>query len=150
MLEIKPTPAGNIAVPVKLLEEFTRDGEPLQQNFVGLLRQEVECGSIEILSAYMDDSVVGVAVVAFRPGISVGGRFASVEDLYVKPEARRHGVGTKLLETVEKLCVSKDVSYVEVQTVEEDAVAFYSSLGYGPEPGVRVLSRSIPLREAGG
>ena len=149
MLEVKPTPAGNIAVPMKLLEEFTRDGEPLPQDFVGLLRQEVERGSIEILSAYMDDSVVGVAVVAFRPGISVGGRFASVEDLYVKPEARCHGVGTKLLEAVEKLCVLKGVSYVEVQTVEEDAVAFYSSLGYGPESGVRVLSRSIPLREAG-
>lgn len=149
MVEVTHTPPGNLALPVKLLEELARDGEPLPQDFVGFLREEVERGNIEILSAYMGDSVVGVAALAFRPGISFGGHFASIEDLYVKPEARRHRVGTAILEAIEKLCASKDVSYVEVQAVDEDAVAFYSSLGYEPEHEVRVLSRSLPLRKAG-
>lgn len=149
MVEVKSIPADELTIPVKLLEELARDGESLPQNFVGLLRGEVERGNIGILAAYMDDSVVGVAVLAFKPGISVGGRFASIEDLYVKPEARRHGVGTAILEAIEKLCASNSISYVEVQAVDEDAGAFYSSLGYELEHEVRVLSRSIPLREAG-
>lgn len=149
LVEVTPTPPGNLALPVKLLEELARDGEPFPQDFVGLLREEVERGNIEILSAYMDDSVVGVAVLAFRPGISVGGRFASIEDLYVKPDARRHGVGSAILEAVKELCASNCISYVEVQTVEENALAFYSSLGYELEHEVRVLARSLPLRKAG-
>ena len=146
-MEVKPTSPGNLAASLKLLEEFAQDGESLPQDFVGLLREEVERGNIEILSAYMDNSVVGVAVLAFRPGISLGRRFACIEDLYVKPEARRLRVGTAILEAIEKLCASKGVSYVEVQAVDENAGAFYGSLGYEPEHEVRVLSRSLPLRE---
>ena len=123
-----------------------RDGEALPRNFAEFLRKEIERGNIEVLSALVGDSVVGVALLAFRPSISAGGLFASVEDLYVKPEARRLGVGTKLLEAVEELCTSKNTSYVEVQAVEERAVKFYRSLGYGLEADVRVLARSVPFR----
>lgn len=145
-MEVRSTSASNLAAPVKLLEESVRNGEPLPRDLTGFLREEVERGNIKVLSARMDDSIVGVALLAFRPSISARGLFASVEDLYVKPEARRLGVGTKLLEAAEKLCVSESISYIEVQAVEEEAVKFYRSLGYGLEADVRVLSRSIPLR----
>ena len=145
MVEVRITPARDLAEPVKLLEESMRGGDPLPRDFVELLGEEVERGGIEVLTAHKNDSVIGVAVLAFRSSISIGDRFASIEDLYVKPEARREGVGRAILEVAEEICVSKSVSYVEAQVVEEEAVSFYRSLGYEPEPGVRVLSRSILL-----
>lgn len=150
MAEVRPVAGWDLAEPLKLLESSVRDGEPVPPDFTGLLRREVERGSIEILAAYTNeaaDAPVGVAVLAFRPSVSAGGRFASIEELYVKPEVRHQGIGRMLLEAIERRCASKDVSYIEGQVVEEGAAAFYREAGYEPEPEVWVLSRSTAFRE---
>ena len=89
--------------------------------------------------------VAGVAVLAYRLSFSAAGLFASIEDLYVRPELRRRGVGRALLEAVKERCDSRGVSYVEAKVEDEEAASFYSALGYEPETGVRVLSRSLPI-----
>lgn len=93
-----------------------------------------------MLGARYGGRFVGVALLAFRPSVALGGDFASVEEVYVEPEARRCGVGRALLEAVEERCGARGVSYVEVQT-DEEAAPFYEALGYELETGVRVLSR---------
>ncbi len=148
MVEVRRVGDRYLDEPLKLLEKFVRDGEPSPPDFVRHIRKELERENIEVLAAYLGGSVLGVAVLAFRPAISVGGRFASVEELYVEPEARSRGVGRALLKTIEERCASRDVSYVEVQTTEEDAVGFYRDSGYEVDSEVRVLSRSVELREA--
>ncbi len=87
---------------------------------------------------------VGVAVLAFRLNLSAGASFASIEDLYVSPDARGRGAGRALLEAVEERCRARDVSYIEAQT-DEEVAAFYEACGYEPETGVRVLSQSVAL-----
>ncbi len=82
-----------------------------------------------------------MAVLAFRLDVSAGAPFASVEDLYVRPDARQQGAGRVLIEAVREQCRTRGVSYVEVQT-DSEAAGFYEALGYEPEEGVRVLSRS--------
>ena len=129
---------------MRVLEEALRGGEPVPPPFTGRLARAVEGGDLEILAARAEDLVVGVAVLAFRPGISAGADFASVEEVYVKPEERRRGVGRALLEAVEGRCRRRGVSYVEVQT-DDEASPFYEALGFAPEEGVRVLSHSRAL-----
>ena len=131
--------------PVKLLEDSLRGGEPLPDGFARTLREAVEADDLEVLAARAEGRVVGVAVVAYRLSVSAGGIFASIEDLYVMPGARRRGVGRALLEAVRRRCASRGVSYVEAQVEDEGAAAFYAALGYEPQPGVRVLSRSYAL-----
>lgn len=149
-MEVGLVAGQDLAEPLRLLELAVRDGEPVTPDLAGMLREEVERGSIEVLSAHLHGATVGAAVVAFRPSISAGSCFASVEELYVKPEVRRRGVGRTLLDAVERRCISRRVSYVEVQVVEEDAATFYRASGYESETGVRILSRSVALREGGG
>jgi GNAT superfamily N-acetyltransferase len=115
------------------------------QDFAHTLRDAVEAGEIEVLAAHEEGSVVGVAVLAYRLSVSAAGPFASIEDLYVEPDARRRGVGRALLEAVGKRCTSRGVSYVEAQVEDEEAAAFYAAVGYEEEPGVRVVSRSYVL-----
>lgn len=145
MVEVRCVAGPDLDESLKLLEKFIRDGERAPPDFAGLFRKELEIGNIEVLTAYLGGSALGVAVLAFRPSVSVGGCFVSVEELYVEPEARRRGVGRALLDAVEERCVSRGVSYIEVQATEEDAVAFYRALGYEVESDVRVLSRSVSL-----
>jgi GNAT superfamily N-acetyltransferase len=94
--------------------------------------------------------MVGVLVLAFRPNVSLGGPFASIEDLYVHPGARRRGVGTALLQAAANRCRAHGVSYLEAQVEDDAADAFYVASGYGPEPDTRVLSASLAIDDGGG
>jgi len=134
-----------LAEPLALLEEALRDGDPVPEDFADRLRKAVEAGDVEVLAARAEDQLLGVALLAYRLNVSAGGLFASVEDLYVRPEARRRSVGRALLKTVDELCAERGISYVEAQVEEKEAELFYAAVGYEPETGVRVHSRSLPI-----
>ena len=145
IVEVAPVRGTGLTEPLRLLEGFLRDGEPVPEGFAEALRAAVERGVVEVLAAREEGRVVGVAVLAYRLSVSAAGPFASIEDLYVEPGARRRGVGRALLEAVGERCTSRGVSYVEAQAEDEEAVAFYAAVGYEEEPGVRVFFRSHVL-----
>jgi GNAT superfamily N-acetyltransferase len=142
---IEVTPAPDLAEPLSLLEASLRNGEPVSEAFAGRLRKSVQTGDMDVLAARSKGQILGVAVLAYRPNIPAGAIFASIEDLYVRPEARRQGVGTALLTAANERCAARQISYVEVQIEDEAAGLFYASLGYELEGGVRVRSRSLVL-----
>ena len=145
MIEVTPNYGAGLDEPVRLLEESLREGEPVPEDFAETLRRAVETGELEVLAARAEGCVVGVVLLAYRLSVSAAGLFASIEDLYVRPAARRQGVGRTLLEAVEGRSATRGVSYVEAQVEDEEAAAFYSMLGYEEEPGVRVFARSYVL-----
>jgi GNAT superfamily N-acetyltransferase len=134
-----------LAEPLALLEEALRDGDPVPEDFADRLRKAVEAGDAEVLAARAEDQILGVALLAYRLSVSAGGLFASVEDLYVRPEARRRGVGRALLQAADERCEDHGISYVEAQVEEREAEQFYAALGYEPQTSVQVLSRSLPI-----
>ncbi len=148
MSPVEVIPATDLAEPLTLLENALRDREPIPEAFAERLRRAVQAGDVEVLTARTRDQILGVAVLAYRLNISAGGLFASIEDLHVRPEARRQGVGQALLEAADERCAARGISYVEVQVQERTAEEFYTAFGYEPENGVRVLSRSQLLSEA--
>lgn len=148
MKAVEVVPASGLAEPLALLEEALRDGEPVSAEFAERLRRSIEAGDIEVLAARRETRVAGVAVLAYHPNVSAGALFASIEDLYVRPEARRRGVGRALLRAADERCAKRGISYVEVQVQNEEAGAFYAALGFEPERCVRVFSRSLTLPEA--
>jgi GNAT superfamily N-acetyltransferase len=150
MIEAAPVYAPELTEAVRLLEEFHRGGEPVSWDFTQALREAVEAGDVEVLAARAEGRMVGVAVLAYRLSVSAAGLFASIEDLYVRPDARRRGVGRALLEAVKERCASRGVSYVEAQVEGEEAVSYYSALGYEEELGVRVFSRSYSISARSG
>ena len=145
-IEVRLTITEEFAEPLSLLEEFSRDGEPVSPSFARQLARAVEVGDVEVLTARLGPggAPVGVAVLAFRLNVSTGASFASIEELYTSPDARGRGAGRALLEAVEERCRVRGVFYIEVQT-DDEAAPFYEACGYEPETGVRVLSRSIAL-----
>ena len=143
LVEVAP-PTG-LSEPLALLEEALRDGDPVPEDFADRLRKAVEAGDVEVLAARAEDQLLGVALLAYRLNVSAGGLFASVEDLYVRPEARRRGVGLALLQAADERCEERGISYVEAQVEEKEAELLYAAVGYEPETGVRVLSRSLPI-----
>ena len=148
MSQIEVTPATDLGEPLSLLEASLRDGEPVPEAFADKMRESIETGDIDLLAARSEGRILGVAVLAYRPNIPAGALFASIEDLYVRPDARRQGVGTALLTAANERCAARKISYLEVQVEDEIAELFYKTLGYEQEAGVLVLSRSLALPEA--
>lgn len=144
-VEVSPVPATDLSEPLRLLEEWLRDGEPVPGPFVEDLRRQVEAGDLELLAARLEGRTAGVLLLAFRPSVSLGAPFASIEDLYVHPQARRRGVGRALLQAAHDRCAHRGISYLEAQVEEDDTGVFYAASGYEPEAAVRVFSRSLPL-----
>lgn len=147
-VEVGIVSGGGIREPFLLLENSLRDGEPLSDEFVSRIVRLVGSGDMEILAARDNGRAVGVLVLAFRPNVSLGGDFASIEELYVEPDARRRSIGRKLLEAVPERCRERGVSYVEAHVEEDEAMAFYARLGYEKEGGVQVFSRSYPIPDS--
>ena len=146
-VEVAQVDATDLAESLVLLEEALRDGDPVPKDFADRLRKAIEAGDVKVLAARAEDQILGVVLLAYRLSVSAGGLFASIEDLYVRPVARRQGVGRALLRAVDELCTERGISYVEVQVEEREAELFYAALGYEPETGVRVLSRSLLISE---
>jgi len=57
-----------------------------------------------------------------------------LEDLFVKPEQRSHGVGRALLERLAQIAVQRDCGRLEWAVLDrnEDAIRFYERLGAKP------------------
>ena len=146
-VEVALIPATSLAEPLVILEEALRNGEPVPADFAESLRRAVEAGDVEVLAARAEDQILGVAIVAYRLNVSAGGLFASIEDLYVRPETRNQGIGRALLKAAHERCAERGISYVEAQIEDNEAEAFYAVLGYEPETVVRVHSRSLAIPE---
>jgi GNAT superfamily N-acetyltransferase len=146
IVEVTSVRGTDLADALKLLEASLRDGEPVPEYFARRLGEAVERGELEVLAARTEGRILGVTVLAYRPTVSAAWLFASIEDLYVEPDARRRGVGRALLEAVGERCAARGVSYVEAQ-VEDEEEAFYAESGYEEEPGVRVFSRSYAFTD---
>jgi GNAT superfamily N-acetyltransferase len=145
LVEVAPVPATGLASALALLDEALRDGDPLPEDFADRLKKAVEAGDVEVLAARAEEQMLGVVVLAYRLNVSAGGLFASIEDLHVRQEARRQGVGRALLVAAHERCKEHNISYVEAQVEDAAAKTFYAALGYEPETGVRVLSRSLAI-----
>ncbi|WP_240910530.1 GNAT family N-acetyltransferase [Thermococcus sp. GR6] len=78
-----------------------------------------------IFLAVEDDKCAGFIRVSSREGSFW------VEEIYVRPEFRGHGIGRKLVKKVEQEVLKWDSSlYLFVLPQDKDAVAFWKRLGY--------------------
>ncbi len=116
--------AHDTAAPADFAASLARDGFGEQPRF-------------EALIAERDGEALGVALFypAYRP--SLAGPGLVMEDLYVRPAARRLGVGRRLLARLAALARARGCKYIEwtVAGDNEAARAFYAASGAGLRAG---------------
>ena len=81
----------------------------------------------------------GLAVIRFRPSIWTAALDAYLEELYVAPERRRHGIGRALLEAAMEAARAAGATRMDLATSETDtaARALYDSCGFSNREGRR-------------
>ncbi len=82
--------------------------------------------------------MVASEIVAAKAGVHL-------EDLFLKPEKRRNGLGTKFFSEVEKFVKQDGFSYIEWSCLDwnEPAINFYNKIGAEEEHGRRYFSYSL-------
>jgi GNAT superfamily N-acetyltransferase len=85
----------------------------------------------EVLIAYLDDAPAGFALFFHNYSTWLGKRGIYLEDLFVRPATRKHGVGFALLRALARIAVDRDCGRLDwsVLTWNELAISFYKQIG---------------------
>jgi ribosomal protein S18 acetylase RimI-like enzyme len=103
----------------------------------------IESGEVTVL--FGGDGPDGFAELRFRPSLYTEALDAYLEELYVVPERRGHGLGRALLEAAMEHARVRGAAHIDLGTSEDDvaARALYESAGFtnreGRPDGPRML-----------
>jgi GNAT superfamily N-acetyltransferase len=109
----------------RLLHEVEATPEQVEEALFGA-SPRVFCDLAEI-----DGEVVGFGLWFYTFSTFRGKHGLYLEDLFVQPDYRKHGVGRTLLGHLAARCVAEDLGRLEWSVLDwnEPAIAFYRSLG---------------------
>jgi ribosomal protein S18 acetylase RimI-like enzyme len=112
-------------------EEPTPDADVIAERAAPL----IESGEVTVLFA--GDGPDGFAQLRFRPSLYTGALDAYLEELYVVPERRGHGLGRALLEAAMEHARQRGAAHIDLGTSEDDvaARALYESAGFTNREG---------------
>ena len=134
MLNIRPaTPAdaGTIASLVRELADYEKllhEAKATESDFLREL--ESQSPVIHVLIAEWDAEPAGFALYFFNFSTFVGRPGLYLEDLFVRPAQRKHGIGRALLRELARIAVQRGCGRMEWAVLDwnEPALRFYKSL----------------------
>jgi GNAT superfamily N-acetyltransferase len=116
-----------------LLDRFNREYDtPTPGPGVLATRLESLLASGQVFAVLADDPGIGCGLLTLRPNVWYEGRVALLDELYVVPSERGHGVGSALLKAAEEHCRLRGCELLEINVDGEDIDArrFYERHGY--------------------
>ena len=135
MSEVRRATADDAAELGRLLWDFntefeteTDDADVLAARFGRLLGLD---GIVAVL-AEEDGTAVGFALLSLRPAIWFDGPVSQLEELYVVPARRDHGIGTAILDLCKRLVrdLGSPEMHINVDEVDTDTRRFYERHGF--------------------
>lgn len=99
--------------------------------------------AVVLLAKSDDDVTVGAVYAVQRPSLKCGGSSVWVEELYVLPGFRQHGIGHKLVDALIGWCEENDVLAIELEAYRMNTAAsiLYRSHGFNRLPRERYSYR---------
>jgi GNAT superfamily N-acetyltransferase len=117
--------------------------------FMAACRDELTLRESDLSRARVRVAEDGAGIVGFH-GVTVDGRGAELEWLFVAPDAIRTGVGQELYEDAARTAVAAGATKLRIQA-DPHAVPFYVRMGarlVGEVPSASIPGRMIPVLEA--
>jgi GNAT superfamily N-acetyltransferase len=98
--------------------------------------------------ATVDGRPAGYLLAVYVLSLEHLGLTAEIDEFFVLPSARGHGIGSKLLELAEAEFERRRCTNVSLQLGRgnEDGRAFYRARGYGERAGFELLDKMLPRR----
>jgi GNAT superfamily N-acetyltransferase len=140
-LEIRAAAEYDVSLILSLIKELA-EYERLSHEVVAT--EENLCDSLfgerpvaEVLLGYLGDDPAGFALFFHNFSTFLGKPGIYLEDLYVRPEHRRSGVGHALLTYIARLAMERNCGRLEWSVLDwnEPAIRFYRGIGASPVSG---------------
>jgi GNAT superfamily N-acetyltransferase len=133
--EARPGDTGDLLRLIRALADYEREPEAVEATEEALAAA-LFCPNPKVHAylAEVDGRVVGMAVWFLSFSTWTGRHSLYLEDLFVDPDARRHGVGRALLRRLADRAVALGCARMDwsVLNWNEPAMAFYRALGARP------------------
>jgi GNAT superfamily N-acetyltransferase len=136
--EVRRATPGDASEVARLLHDFQAEFdepspgvETLEERYSDLIRNK------EMIVLLTGDGPDGFAQLRFRPWVYSAGLCAYLEELYVVPDLRGHGLGRALLTSAMETARGEGAEQMELGTSETDtaARALYESAGFTNREG---------------
>ncbi len=97
----------------------------------GILEVTMDWPGHNIYGSYKDGLLVGFTDFWIIPDFFHGGNILNIQNLYVIPALRGHGVGTALMDRIIEIAKKEKVTDIHVEVLEENTMAqdFYIKMG---------------------
>ncbi len=97
-----------------------------------------------VFAILVGEPAVAVGLVSVRPSVWHEGGVALLDELYVVPEIRNHGIGAAILDLLHQYSNANNIDAIEINVDEgdTDAQRFYERHGYSsiePDTGARAF-----------
>ena len=112
----------------QLVQAFATSFTPRNDSFEGSFEMLLSQESAILLVACDQGQVIGYLLAHIHSTFYANGSVAIVEEIMVSPEARRQGVGSKLMATAEQIAREDGVQVISLAT--RRASEFYRSIGF--------------------
>lgn len=126
-------------VVAALLHAFNEEYATVTPGLAVLSRRLVDLlAGPQTVALLAGEPAAGVALLALRPNVWFDGPVGLLDELYVVPELRDHGLGTGLLQAAERVVRERGGELLEINVDGDDVDArrFYERHGYtNNEPG---------------
>ncbi len=149
---VRPAGVDDVADVARLLHDFnTEYDDPTPPVDVLAKRLDELLSAEEIVVLLAGDPPFGLGLLRFRPSLWSSGLDCYLEELYVVPERRGHGIGRALLDAAIAAAREAGADHFELTTGECDREArgLYESSGFtnreGAPDGPRMLYYEIDL-----
>ncbi|WP_228379255.1 GNAT family N-acetyltransferase [Demequina rhizosphaerae] len=149
---IRTAGPGDAAEVARLLDAFNREFDtPTPGPDVLEARLRPMLGTPDTVAFLAGEHSVGLALVTYRPNVWHDGPVALIDELYVRPDYRDHGLGTELVDAVVADAAERGCRLVEVNVDEGDgdALRFYARHRFAllqPDTGERALYLARDVR----
>ena len=143
-----PEAAGEVA---RLLHDFNTEFDTETPGAVTLARRLTSMLAGPSTIAYLiRDPAVGVALLTLRTNVWYDGPVALLDELYVAPPHRGHGLGSAIIHRVLMDAIKIGVSAIEINVdqADVDAQRFYERHGFSgkdPDTGERAFYYALEL-----
>jgi GNAT superfamily N-acetyltransferase len=117
-----------IAAYEKLSDEVVTSEDTLKESLFG------KSSCAEVILSYLNNQPVAFAVYFHNFSTFTGKKGLYLEDIFVRPAYRGHGVGMQMLKYLAKLAIERDCGRMEwsVLNWNEPAINFYNKIGAVP------------------
>ena len=127
-----PADAPTIASLVRELADYEKLLDEARATAADFLRELESANSvIHVLIAEWNGSPCGFALYFFNFSTFVGRPGLYLEDLFVRPAQRKHGIGRALLRALARIAAERGCGRMEWAVLDwnEQAIGFYEALG---------------------